>query len=140
MNLMDQTNGSAPLPKADITELDDEAAQMNGETKQNGLPDGETEAEDVPLRPEEKRRLNWDGELYMAPMCTVGNLVSLLSQLPIWSLFHPRCPLCAIQVLINQLTFRSPSVAYALATVLPSHAPRWPSPNRLSRVRKMSGP
>jgi hypothetical protein len=37
---------------------------------------GETEGDDVPMRPEEKRRLNWEGGLYLAPLTTVGNLVS----------------------------------------------------------------
>lgn len=39
-----------------------------------GVVDGEAEAMDVPLRPEEKRRLNWDNGLYLAPLTTVGNL------------------------------------------------------------------
>lgn len=36
---------------------------------------GESEAMDVPLRPEEKKRLNWENGLYLAPLTTVGNLV-----------------------------------------------------------------
>jgi hypothetical protein len=39
---------------------------------------GESEGDDVPMRPEEKRRLNWEGGLYLAPLTTVGNLVSPL--------------------------------------------------------------
>lgn len=63
----------------------DEEAAMNGEVEasapeeeeaMNGVVDGEAEAMDVPLRPEEKRRLNWDNGLYLAPLTTVGNLVS----------------------------------------------------------------
>lgn len=63
----------------------DEEAAMNGEVEAsgdgeeealNGVVDGEEEAMDVPLRPEEKRRLNWDNGLYLAPLTTVGNLVS----------------------------------------------------------------
>lgn len=42
----------------------------------NGQVNGESEAMDVPLRPEEKRRLNWENGLYLAPLTTVGNLVS----------------------------------------------------------------
>jgi tRNA-dihydrouridine synthase 3 len=41
---------------------------------------GESEAEDVPLRPEEKRRLNWDNGIYLAPLTTVGNLVCLFQR------------------------------------------------------------
>jgi tRNA-dihydrouridine synthase 3 len=40
---------------------------------------GESEVLDVPLRPEEKKRLNWEGGLYLAPLTTVGNLVSGLT-------------------------------------------------------------
>lgn len=36
---------------------------------------GESEAMDVPLRAEEKKRLNWENGLYLAPLTTVGNLV-----------------------------------------------------------------
>jgi len=42
---------------------------------------GESEADDVPLRPEEKRSLNWQNGLYLAPLTTVGNLV----RLSVWS-------------------------------------------------------
>lgn len=42
---------------------------------------GESEADDVPMRPEEKRRLNWEGGLYLAPLTTVGNLVRSSSHL-----------------------------------------------------------
>ena len=42
----------------------------------NGVVNGESEAMDVPLRPEEKRRLHWEDGLYLAPLTTVGNLVS----------------------------------------------------------------
>jgi hypothetical protein len=50
----------------------------NEEEAFNDLADipGETEGDDVPMRPEEKRRLNWEGGLYLAPLTTVGNLVS----------------------------------------------------------------
>jgi tRNA-dihydrouridine synthase 3 len=41
---------------------------------------GESEADDVPMRPEEKRRLNWEGGLYLAPLTTVGNLVGFSLQ------------------------------------------------------------
>lgn len=43
-------------------------------TTEEGVVDGESEAMDVPLRPEEKRRLNWENGRYLAPLTTVGNL------------------------------------------------------------------
>ena len=42
----------------------------------NGFVDGESDTMDVPLRPEEKKRLDWENGLYLAPLTTVGNLVS----------------------------------------------------------------
>jgi tRNA-dihydrouridine synthase 3 len=62
MNQEDAANGSG--------------ATANVEESIKGLVDGESEATDVPLRPEEKRRLNWENGLYLAPLTTVGNLVS----------------------------------------------------------------
>ena len=58
---------------------EDEEAMMNAmeDVHVKGVVDGETEVDDVPLRPEEKRRLNWENGLYLAPLTTVGNLVSL---------------------------------------------------------------
>lgn len=58
---------------ADSAEAEEEA--MANESNGNGHVDGESEAMDVPLRPEEKRRLNWENGLYLAPLTTVGNLV-----------------------------------------------------------------
>jgi len=56
MNVAEEEDGmNAPVPK--------------------GVVDGESEAIDVPLRPEEKKRLNWENGLYLAPLTTVGNLV-----------------------------------------------------------------
>lgn len=57
---------------------EDEEAMMNvtEEVRPKGVVDGETENLDVPLRPEEKKRLNWENGLYLAPLTTVGNLVS----------------------------------------------------------------
>lgn len=46
------------------------------DTRPKGVIDGQTEDLDVPLRPEEKKRLNWENGLYLAPLTTVGNLVS----------------------------------------------------------------
>lgn len=55
---------------------------MNVESEK-GVINGQSEAMDVPLRPEEKRRLNWENGLYLAPLTTVGNLVSPSSTLNI---------------------------------------------------------
>lgn len=58
---------------------------MNGEeaalnvstaTEVKGVIDGQAESLDVPLRPGEKRSLNWENGLYLAPLTTNGNLVS----------------------------------------------------------------
>lgn len=56
------------------------AAQPGQESggEKNGVIDGESEQMDVPLRPEEKKRLDWREELYLAPLTTVGNLVRVL--------------------------------------------------------------
>jgi tRNA-dihydrouridine synthase 3 len=61
--------------------MDEEAmlnAMMGGADGQaeKGVVDGQSEKMDVPLRPEEKKRLDWREELYLAPLTTVGNLVS----------------------------------------------------------------
>jgi tRNA-dihydrouridine synthase 3 len=57
---------------AEEAAVNEEEEAANAEPK--GLVPGEAEAMDVPLRPEEKRRLNWDNGLYLAPLTTVGNL------------------------------------------------------------------
>jgi tRNA-dihydrouridine synthase 3 len=56
-----------------------ESTTTEGPVKAGGsdIP-GENEAMDVPMRPEEKRRLSWDNGIYLAPLTTVGNLVSHL--------------------------------------------------------------
>ena len=46
------------------------------EAAMNGHVNGEVEAMDVPLRPEEKRQLPFKDGLYLAPLTTVGNLVN----------------------------------------------------------------
>lgn len=58
---------------AEEAAVNEEEEAANAEPK--GLVPGEAEAMDVPLRPEEKRRLNWENGLYLAPLTTVGNLV-----------------------------------------------------------------
>ncbi|OCF31486.1 tRNA-dihydrouridine(47) synthase [NAD(P)(+)] [Kwoniella heveanensis BCC8398] len=53
-----------------------EAEALNDQipTEEKGYVVGESEVLDVPLRPEEKKRLNWEGGRYLAPLTTVGNL------------------------------------------------------------------
>ncbi|WWC85178.1 uncharacterized protein L201_000035 [Kwoniella dendrophila CBS 6074] len=53
---------------------DEEDALNGGATAEKGYIAGESEAMEVPLRPEEKKRLNWEGGRYLAPLTTVGNL------------------------------------------------------------------
>ncbi|WWC61465.1 uncharacterized protein I303_104049 [Kwoniella dejecticola CBS 10117] len=55
---------------------EESAFNQNGDSAQEekGIVVGESEAMDVPLRPEEKKRLNWEGGRYLAPLTTVGNL------------------------------------------------------------------
>ncbi|ORY32093.1 tRNA-dihydrouridine(47) synthase [NAD(P)(+)] [Naematelia encephala] len=60
--------------KAGITDEESALNAADEEAAMNGVVPGEIEAMDVPLRPEEKRRLNWDNGLYLAPLTTVGNL------------------------------------------------------------------
>ncbi|ODO08283.1 tRNA-dihydrouridine(47) synthase [NAD(P)(+)] [Cryptococcus wingfieldii CBS 7118] len=57
---------------ANEVEGDEEAQNQVEEVK--GYVLGESESFDVPMRPEEKRRLNWEGGRYLAPLTTVGNL------------------------------------------------------------------
>ncbi|WWC69769.1 uncharacterized protein I206_103712 [Kwoniella pini CBS 10737] len=52
----------------------EEDALNAAQEEKKGLVVGESEAMDVPLRPEEKKRLNWEGGRYLAPLTTVGNL------------------------------------------------------------------
>lgn len=67
----------AAAPVVSEEEAANEAVAAPEEEALNaGMVDGESEAIDVPLRPEEKRRLNWENGLYLAPLTTVGNLVS----------------------------------------------------------------
>ncbi|WOO83651.1 tRNA-dihydrouridine(47) synthase [NAD(P)(+)] [Vanrija pseudolonga] len=70
----------APAGEEDEESAMNEEEAMNAappvktEPEEKGVIDGEAEAMDVPMRPEEKRRLNWENGLYLAPLTTVGNL------------------------------------------------------------------
>ncbi len=59
------------------SELNNNGPDVDVRGEERGYVLGEGEAIDTPLRPEEKRRLNWEGGLYLAPLTTVGNLVRL---------------------------------------------------------------
>lgn len=72
----DHKDQAKPLDEEAMMNGEEAAANGGEEAAMNGIVDGEEEAMDVPLRPEEKRRLNWDNGLYLAPLTTVGNLVS----------------------------------------------------------------
>ena len=76
----DQNRTTAP--RQPVAEMDEEEAfndTTDGAASVTAAPSsqipGESEAMDVPMRPEEKRRLNWEGGRYLAPLTTVGNLV-----------------------------------------------------------------
>ena len=75
---------TAPAEEDALNGGDEEAAMnamngTNGTANGHGVIDGESEAMDVPLRPEEKRRLPFEDGLYLAPLTTVGNLVRISS-------------------------------------------------------------
>lgn len=72
VNEEDAMNGEGANEEEAMNEEEAANGEANGE---KGVVAGEAEAMDVPLRPEEKRRLNWDNGLYLAPLTTVGNLV-----------------------------------------------------------------
>ncbi|OCF55065.1 tRNA-dihydrouridine(47) synthase [NAD(P)(+)] [Kwoniella mangroviensis CBS 10435] len=78
----------SPMDEESAMNVSEEAAMNNEEDSLNkdganvekekedekGHIVGESEVMDVPLRPEEKKRLNWEGGRYLAPLTTVGNL------------------------------------------------------------------
>ena len=76
-----EEKGSAahiPLSKAKPMNADDEEEALNEKTEGEleALAGAEVDKDDVPIRAVEKRRLDWRGKTYLAPLTTVGNLVS----------------------------------------------------------------
>ena len=74
--------GEAMDEEAMLNAMSAEEAAANDNNDDNnvkGVVAGESEAMDVPMRPEEKKRLDWRDDLYLAPLTTVGNLVRLVS-------------------------------------------------------------
>ena len=68
-----------PTPRpAFLTEDMDEEEALNEKTEPElaKLTGAEVDKDDVPIRAVEKRRLDWRGKTYLAPLTTVGNLVS----------------------------------------------------------------
>jgi hypothetical protein len=117
--------------------VEDEEAMFNTTSEEDGMNapikgvvDGESEAIDVPMRPEEKKRLNWENGLYLAPLTTVGNLVRTLLQL------SSSC--IALRNRIHKLTC-SPSDVCVSTTERQSPFLKWPSLNLLLQVPRKNG-
>lgn len=134
-NVLDEeeaANGPTGIPSAGDDEENAMNATENERNEEKGKVYGEPEAIDVPLRPEEKRRLNWEGGRYLAPLTTVGNLVGLPFPSPHSSFSFPAPP---------KLTSSpsSHSAASVLTTAPPSPSPKWLSPNPSSTALKKNG-
>ena len=67
-----------PMSTAKPVDADNEEEALNEKTEPElaKLTGAEVDKDDVPIRAVEKRRLDWRGKTYLAPLTTVGNLVS----------------------------------------------------------------
>lgn len=106
-----------------VLDEEEEMAAMNAAEQKEDRSGNEAEMDDVPLRPVEKKRLEWRGKTYLAPLTTVGNLVSR--------------PLPSRN---QSLTLYSHSDNFASTTEPTSHAARWCSANRWLAGAEKNGP
>ncbi|KAL7414904.1 hypothetical protein BDY24DRAFT_384976 [Mrakia frigida] len=76
-------DGQAPIrkgaasilaPKAVVSEEEMMNEQDEEEMAAASKIDADKDIKDGPMRPEEKKRLNWEGKTYLAPLTTTGNL------------------------------------------------------------------
>lgn len=104
-------------PAAEMNEEEEMAAMDEEEQAMAvglaGMTGAEVEKDDVPMRPVEKKRLDWRGKTYLAPLTTVGNLVS-------FSRSRTRRP-------ANARHSRSANFASTTAQISP--VAKWSSPN-----------
>lgn len=117
-------NAPAAAPAMQLDEEEAMAAHVDEEEQAMAMGEG-MDADDVPLRPVEKKRLDWRGKTYLAPLTTVGNLVSA------------RTPSHFAQRLTHR---RSHSANSASTTAPTSPVAKWCSVNRSSVEAVKNGP
>ncbi|KAJ9120921.1 hypothetical protein QFC22_002856 [Naganishia vaughanmartiniae] len=98
------------------------------------LAGAEVDADDVPLRPVEKKRLDWRGKTYLAPLTTVGNLVR-----PTF-VTRKSTPLTLASNSLARARAHSHSDVSASPTVQTSRVAKWSSPNPSSAAPARNGP
>lgn len=76
-----------PMSHAKPVAADDEEEALNDKTEPElaKMTGAEVDKDDVPIRAVEKRRLDWRGKTYLAPLTTVGNLVSTPRLEDLWN-------------------------------------------------------